>query len=202
MLESLVQMSNRPDQRRAAITAELDGGYKLSDLLILPPQAQEEALMVVLGIVLDGGFQRKESLLKRDEVFTLRTVSGEPLGEVKLGMDPSKKWTVREERSRAMLGETPELRRTFPARFTVPAETAITLLRKYGYGMVRPRHSCRSALNRDEKDASGAKVVARDRWLLVEEGSRFEELAQKNGDLKPLAGDGGNGDGANHPKRR
>jgi hypothetical protein len=176
-----------PDDRRRAISDELDRGYHLSDILtMLDRQQAVEALEVINGIVVDGGHPRVESSIRRTETYTLRTVSGEPLGPVRLGMDPTKRWTSREQRSRAMLGETADLVRSFPARFTVGSEVAIYLLTKFGYGIARPRFFRRSALNREEKDASGRRVTPTDRWLVVEEGSRFEAAAEKAGDLKPL----------------
>lgn len=186
-----------PDDRRRAIGEELDRGYLLTDILILPDRLMSTAaLEVITGTVVEGGRPRVEQMLRRGETFTLRTCSGEPLGEMKLGMDPSKRWTSREQRTRAMAGEHAEIRRVFPARFAVDAETAAHLLRSRGYGIARPRYFCRAAMHREIRDSHGGVVKARDNWLLVEEGSRFEMLARKNGDLKPLA------DGAETQARR
>jgi hypothetical protein len=190
-----------PAERRRAIEAELDRGYTLSDVITLHDrQASTEALEVINGIVVEGGHPRQESAIRRTETFTLRTVSGEPLGPVRLGMDPTKSWTSREQRSHAMLGETADLIRTYGARFQVGAEVGAHLLRQYGYGIARPRYFRRSALNREEKDASGRRVTPTDRWLLVEEGSRFEAAAEAAGDLKPLASAVPQADGAARKK--
>jgi hypothetical protein len=154
-------------------------GWTLSDVLTIEhPVIQTEMLEVLNGYVREGGRPRQYDGLRIDARIKLRTVDGEPLGRVRMGLDPRKRWNVRQQRSKAMRGETIDLYREFPAEFEADIPTATHLLRHFGWGIHTPRYFARNAELRNEIDAHGGKVKRRDTWRLVESGSLQEELAR------------------------
>ena len=176
--------------RRRAIADYLDahGGYLISDIMMLPSDAQVEVLETVNGITRVGGKPTIERLDIRPDTFSLRTVDGQPLGKIKLGFDPS--WrgtTTRDARRLARLGRSPYLYKEFGAEFSTMAAVAVPLLTQFGYGIALPRIACRNAELREETDSAGRAVRSVDRWRLVEVGSAFEAQAREAGDLKPIA---------------
>ncbi len=174
-----------PAERRKALRAYLDANpdYKITDVLLLEPQDQIEIMELIQGVVRKGGRPEAHPEQARAETFRLRTVTGEPLGKVKMGLDPDFSGTTRDERRLHRVGLSPYIYREFPAEFSVNAAVATMLLTQFGYMIARPRFTNRNAELRGEKDANGHPVKPRSRWLLVEVGSVLEQRAREARDL-------------------
>lgn len=178
-----------PRDRRKYISRELDAhpDYKITDIMMLDIQERTWVLEVINGTINDGQTKPEVDGTKiRQEMFTLRTVDGEPLKNIKVGITDG--YTTKESKRLHMMGDSEYEYKDFPAQFQCSASLAVYLLSQYGYGMVYPRHFRRHALSPayQHKCADGTPVVARDRWKVVEVGSMFEERARKEGEIKPL----------------
>lgn len=175
MLEGLEKIRN-PSERRSTIERALDGGYQVTEVLLLPKAVSVEVQEIILGIIKDSAGRPMHTGNGRYDQIRLMSVDGRPLGAVKVGQQPHSISTGKLAEMEAR-GESPDIMVQYGADFDVLPERAIMLLHSMGYGVASRRWRCRSASSRKEKDAHGRDVKAIDEWRLIERGSRFAAQA-------------------------
>jgi len=183
MFDKAQRASNQPD-KRLLIIEELDekakaGGYYLTDIFLVDDQHTTiMALEAITGHRRDAQ-GNESSTVPRREKFKLRTLDGQPLGRVRVGVRPMRADQIRLARLR---GEDEDVYEEYPAEFECSGPEAAMLLSRYGYGISWPKTTHEASAIRKDKDSRGEPVVPNWRWRLVEVGHPMEKKAQADYD--------------------